>query len=355
MANKYKYSRTIVIGHKDDGTPIRKYIQDNNKARFEAKVRAVQMLVARGGTPGKVTVEQWAWQWYHTYKEPHVGESQRNNYEEHLRLRICPAIGFLALDNVKPFQLQEMMNNARTSKGKPLGASTAAKLHYITHAIFEQAEINGLIASSPFRRIETVGEDEKSRRALTRAEEQIVREVAKRHYAGPWVLLMLDCGLRRGETVPIGARDVKDGLLCISQSVEYKTKSNQPTLKSTKTAAGARYVPIPAELQKQLDMKSRYFFHIENGRMLTMTKMRRMWHSFYRACDIAELYRNAVVKHAFDPAITPHYLRHTYCTNLRRQGVDLKTAQYLMGHADISTTANIYSHVTEEDVRGLKV
>ena len=66
MANKYKYSRTIVIGHKDDGTPIRKYIQDNNKARFEAKVRAVQMLVARGGTPGKVTVEQWAWQWYHT-------------------------------------------------------------------------------------------------------------------------------------------------------------------------------------------------------------------------------------------------------------------------------------------------
>ena len=111
-----------------------------------------------------------------------------------------------------------MMNNARTSKGKPLGASTAAKLHYITHAIFEQAEINGLIASSPFRRIETAGRGRaKAADALTRAEEQIVREVAKRHYAGPWVLLMLDCGLRRGETVPIGARDVKDGLLCISQ------------------------------------------------------------------------------------------------------------------------------------------
>ena len=129
-------------------------------------------------------------------------------------------------------------------------------------------------------------------------------------------------------------------------------------MKSTKTAAGARYVPIPAELQKQLDMKSRYFFHVENGRMLSMTKMRRMWHSFQRACDIAagaELYRNAIIKHAFDPAITPHYLRHTYCSNLRRQGVDLKTAQYLMGHADISTTANIYSHVTEEDVRELTV
>lgn len=92
MANKYKYSRTIVIGHKDDGTPIRKYIQDNNKARFEAKVRAVQMLVARGGTPGKVTVEQWAWQWYHTYKEPHVGESQRN------QLRGAPEAAHLSGD-----------------------------------------------------------------------------------------------------------------------------------------------------------------------------------------------------------------------------------------------------------------
>ena len=52
MANKYKYSRTIVIGHKDDGTPIRKYIQDNNKARFEAKVRAARLLSSSGRGSG---------------------------------------------------------------------------------------------------------------------------------------------------------------------------------------------------------------------------------------------------------------------------------------------------------------
>lgn len=54
MANKYKYSRTIVIGHKDDGTPIRKYIQDNNKARFEAKVRAVQMRSPAAARPARL-------------------------------------------------------------------------------------------------------------------------------------------------------------------------------------------------------------------------------------------------------------------------------------------------------------
>ena len=91
--------------------------------------------------------------------------------------------------------------------------------------------------------------------------------------------------------------------------------------------------------------------------MLTLTHLRRMWSSFHHACDReagAKLYRNKIIEHAFDPAITPHYLRHTYCTNLRRQGIDLKTAQYLMGHASITTTANIYNHVDEEDIASLQ-
>ena len=183
-----------------------------------------------------------------------------------------------------------------------------------------------------------------------------MREVAKKHYAGPWVLLMLDCGLRRGETVAIGANDIKDGLLRISRAVEYKTNSNQATIKEPKSESGVRFVPIPAELVAQLNTKKRYFFLQKDGTMLTQTNLRRMWSSFHRACDRAagaKIYRNKIIEHAFAEDITPHYLRHTYCTNLYRQGVDLKTAQYLMGHADISTTANIYSHVTEEDVRNI--
>ncbi len=353
---KYKYKASIVIGHRTDGTQIRKYIQDNNKARFDAKVQAVRALVCRGGAPTKITVEQWAWQWFHTYKEPRVGPSQRTNYETHIRLRICPAIGILPIADVKPFQVQRLLTKATTDDGKPLGAGTAAQLRYITKAIFEQAVTNGLIPVSPCKNIEMPVTRKKSRRALTRAEEEIVREVAKKHYAGPWVLLMLDCGLRRGETVPIGAQDVKDGLLCISQSVDYKEKKNQPTLKTPKSEAGVRYIPISDELLAQLDQKSRYFFHRTSGKMLTATNLRRMWNSFHRACDRAagaEIYRNKIITHAFSTDITPHYLRHTYCTNLRRRGYDLKTAQYLMGHADISTTANIYSHVTEDDVRDL--
>ncbi len=42
-------------------------------------------------------------------------------------------------------------------------------------------------------------------------------------------------------------------------------------------------------------------------------------------------------------------LRHTYATNLYRAGIDLKTAQYLLGHSTIQMTANIYTHMDKDD------
>ena len=62
----------------------------------------------------------------------------------------------------------------------------------------------------------------------------------------------------------------------------------------------------------------------------------------------AELYRNQVIKHMIDQEITPYYLRHTYATELAENSVDIKTAQYLLGHSDIKMTAEIYTHVTEK-------
>lgn len=50
------------------------------------------------------------------------------------------------------------------------------------------------------------------------------------------------------------------------------------------------------------------------------------------------------------PPITPHVLRHTYCTNLINSGIDVKSMQYLMGHANVKTTLGIYTHNEYEDV-----
>lgn len=49
--------------------------------------------------------------------------------------------------------------------------------------------------------------------------------------------------------------------------------------------------------------------------------------------------------------ITAHICRHTYCTNMAKAGMPPKALQYLMGHANISTTLDVYAHVNTDDVR----
>ena len=46
------------------------------------------------------------------------------------------------------------------------------------------------------------------------------------------------------------------------------------------------------------------------------------------------------------PKITPHVMRHTFCTNMANAGMDLKSLQYLMGHSDAGVTMNVYTHAS---------
>lgn len=57
-------------------------------------------------------------------------------------------------------------------------------------------------------------------------------------------------------------------------------------------------------------------------------------------------------KYFFVPYLTrPHVCRHTYCSNMAKTGINPKSLQYLMGHADISVTLNTYTHVRFEDAK----
>ena len=57
-------------------------------------------------------------------------------------------------------------------------------------------------------------------------------------------------------------------------------------------------------------------------------------------------------KFFFVPYLTrPHVCRHTYCSNMAKTGINPKSLQYLMGHADISVTLNTYTHVRFEDAK----
>ena len=73
-----------------------------------------------------------------------------------------------------------------------------------------------------------------------------------------------------------------------------------------------------------------FVFHMLNGQPYTNTAFRKM---FAHA-----------QKTPISSKLTPHVLRHTYCTRLFERGFDPKEIQYLMGHASPEITMRIYTH-----------
>ena len=57
-----------------------------------------------------------------------------------------------------------------------------------------------------------------------------------------------------------------------------------------------------------------------------------------------QLYGNSL------PKVTPHVLRHTFCTNVQQAGLDVKSLQYLMGHSNASVTLDVYTHSSYDSV-----
>ena len=51
------------------------------------------------------------------------------------------------------------------------------------------------------------------------------------------------------------------------------------------------------------------------------------------------------------PPITLHVCRHTFRSNMAREGINPKTLQYLMGRSDIAVTMNVYTHLGLGDAR----
>ena len=67
--------------------------------------------------------------------------------------------------------------------------------------------------------------------------------------------------------------------------------------------------------------------------------------------DLSKYFKALKWKAGIDKPLTPHILRHTYCTNLRDNGTDITLIKELAGHQDIQTTAKYYLGVSKQALR----
>lgn len=325
MAKKKLYTATYWF----DG---KRYYVRSSVSQRDADKRAAKALLEReeGITTldENTTVTEYATRWVDTYKKTTVSASVYHAYKARINNHIIPAIGPLKLKNVKPTHLQEIMN-AQAGKSK----THCDKLIVTIKSIFRQAVKDELIRKDPSEDITAPKASSGAHRSLSPEERAQALLSAQTHNFGLAVKLMLLCGLRPQEAMALKWSDIDqiNRRLMVRRAVK---KDN--TIAETKTASGARDIPIPPALWDSLnfptDLNQWMIKNLYNERH-TYTSMRGGWRRFKEAsgldCDMYDL-------------------RHTYCTDLEAAGVPINVAKYLMGHSSIAVTSRIYTHMRED-------
>ena len=144
-------------------------------------------------------------------------------------------------------------------------------------------------------------------------------------------LLMLCCGLRRGEMLALRWSDIDEARAMLHVSRQIINIERESLVTRPKSKNSVRDIPLDDDLLALLRLQPRPHDDILHGVSRTM-----LAHALDRALTRAQL-----------PRVTLHGLRHTMAAVAAGDGISIQVLQTLMGHAHYQTTADIYAHVNQ--------
>lgn len=298
---------------------------------------------------------KWVENWLETYKKPKVNSTTLKNCKGILDKYFVNKIGHLKISDIKLMHVQQCINAM-----EGMSQSRINKAYDYICSCFQKAWENELINRSPCIGLEKpTAKTKEDRRALTEKEREYFLKAMDSHHRGAFFGIMYACGLRPSEARALTwfNLNLKEKTVTITQAIQGGSKD----IKEPKTAAGHRTIPIPDWFMPYLEALPKTSLYVfpskESNKPMSEHRYTQSWHSFMREMDIiagAQTYRNQIIMHKLAQDLTPYNLRHTYATSLAEKGVDIKTAQYLLGHSDIRVTMNIYTHVSEKMIEEAK-
>ena len=361
---------SLQIGYKDDGRPARKYFYGHSRAEAERKRDEYKARLASGfSLDVNMTVSQWIDIFLRTYRS-RVNEAYLKSDERPYR-RLEAVLGRMRLLDVRESHLQDALNDV-----SGMSFSTVDKYRQAIQRLFERARKNKLIADNPAADLIMPPFVKGSHRALERWEIELILDNwnTKASHAGLWMMLMLLCGLRRGEMMAL----TWDAVDLVNRTLEVRCvavirKNRVKIEERAKTDAGLRTLPLCKVLCDALltvpeEKRIGYVCLSAKGLPLTESAYERGAETFCRVLERilngepptqrgrrtdverkkAEKEKDLPLKERKVFSFTAHDLRHTYATALYDAGVPVKAAQYFLGHADIRITLELYTHLSKE-------
>ena len=251
--------------------------------------------------------------------------------------RFLPALGIYKLTELRPEHFRNFYAQLRKQKnsvtGKPLSESTVEGVHACLCGILSDAMEGGK------KKKRNVADEETTRKLIAALEEESIKYET-------YFKLIIATGMRRGECCGLRWKDVdfSEKTIHICRNV-VKVTGEDILVKEPKTTAGDRYVYFSLEMASLLKEYRSFCqgeLELHEGRSLTPEDYIFRRHGAFKLI---------LKKHGLPLDLNVHSLRHTAASLMISGGADVATVSGLLGHSQVSTTLDIYTHAFDEKKR----
>ena len=345
-----------------NGIAKRKYVYGKTQKEVKEKLRKLEEF-KNLDPDAHMTLEQWMYTWLDRYKKDIVKRTTYDSYLLNVETHVAGTkLGNTELCNLNTDVLQRFyVSKLRGLEGnKVLSRRTVEYLKTIIGGALKQAYKNELIKKNYNDFTVLPKAEVKEIEPLTIDEVQKVLKAAEGTPMYALIVLDIFTGMRKGEILGLQweyvdfenkCLYVRKNLCRVKSDVSVSGRKTEFILMSPKTKKSNRTIPLTDEVIHVLKQH-------KTQQNITKMKYRDVYQdndvvfakwdgTFENPREVLRRFHNIVEK-AGVRKCRFHDLRHTFASILLNEGESMKNIQELLGHSTITTTMDVYSHISQE-------